>query len=143
MMPKGLKDVAVGHELPPRRVGPLTRLDFARFSVSTDDPNRVHIEEAVAADAGLPGVIGSGGIVAGILTDLVSSWAGLEALRSATFRVTAPLFPGTVLLARGQVVPPDDETDGVVDVEAVCTDDAGNRLGEGRFRLQLEEGDRT
>lgn len=139
-MTRGPKDVAVGHELPPRRVGPLTRLDFARFSVSTDDPNRVHIEEAVAAEAGLPGVIGSGGIVTGILTDLVTSWAGREALRSATFRVTAPLFPGTVVLARGQVVSPDDEMDGAVDVEAVCTDETGNRLGEGRFRLQFEEG---
>lgn len=136
-MHQALAGVTVGDELPERRVGPLTRMDFARFSVSTDDPNRVHIEEAVATGAGLPDVIGSGGIVAGLLTDLVTSWGGLDALRSATLRVTAPLFPGTVLLARGNVVRRDDAGEGVVEVEASAVDAAGNRIGEGTFLLRL------
>ena len=135
-MQQDLAAAAVGDELPERRVGPFTRMDFARFSVSTDDPNRVHIEEAVAADGGLPDVIGSGGIVAGLLTDLVTSWGGLEALRSSTLRVMAPLFPGTVLLARGQVVRRDGDTEGVVEVEASAVDAAGKRIGEGTFLLQ-------
>ena len=129
--------VDVGAELPKRTVGPFTRLDFVRFSIASDDPNRVHIEEAVAAEAGLPDVIGSGGIVAGLLTDIVTSWAGLESLRSAALKVMAPLIPGAVLHAGGEVVGRLDES-GVVEVITHATDQSGTRIGEGRFRVQLE-----
>ena len=131
-------DVEVGTQLPTREIGPFTRLDFVRFSVATDDPNRVHIEEEVAAEAGLPEVIGSGGIVAGLLTDIVASWSGLGSLRSATFKVKAPLFPGAVLQAGAEVVSTADDRSGVIEVVAHATDHTGTRIGEGTFRVQLE-----
>ncbi|MEW6475702.1 MAG: MaoC/PaaZ C-terminal domain-containing protein [Actinomycetota bacterium] len=141
-MSAAARKIEAGTQLPEREVGPFTRLDFVRFSVATDDPNRVHIEEAVAAEAGLPGVIGSGGIVGGLLTDIVSSWAGLESLRSASLRVLAPLFPGAVLRAGGEVVGLADDGSGLVEVLAQVHDALGTRVGEGTFRVQLESEDR-
>jgi acyl dehydratase len=136
-MPGALDEAAVGEVIEERRIGPLSRLDFARFSISTDDPNRVHIEEAVAAAAGLPDVIGSGGIVTYLLTDVVTSWAGLESLHSATLRVLAPIFPGTVLLCRAHVLPAKQDGNGFVEVEAHADDESGQRIAEGTFRLVL------
>ncbi|WP_219413756.1 MaoC/PaaZ C-terminal domain-containing protein [Pseudonocardia nigra] len=123
-----------GDELPGRVVGPLTRMDFARFSVATDDPNRVHVEEEVAAAAGFPHVIGSGGIVTGVLTDVVTAWAGLEAVTSGSTRMFAPLFPGVTLRASGSVTGRDDN--GNLTVHVVVDDEAGTRVGEGTFAVR-------
>ena len=131
-----LDHVAVGEQLPGRTIGPLTRMDFARFSVAIDDPNRVHLEEPVAAAAGLPVVIGSGALVTSLLTDVVTSWAGLEALRNASLKVTAPFFPEAVLHAKGTVVRRSEAGD-VIEVEVVVDDDGGRRIGEGTFQLAV------
>ena len=125
----------VGDKLPVRHLGPITRLDFARFSVSTDDPNRVHLEEAVAAAAGLATVIGSGGIVLGMLHDLVTCWAGLDRLRTSRLRVTAPLFPDTSVVVSGEVV---DKRDGVAEVRAFVDDEGGTRLAEGIYTVSFD-----
>ena len=136
-MSQELDSVTVGDSLPVRRIGPLTRMDFARFSIAADDPNRVHIEEGVAREAGLPDVIGSGGIVVGLLTDLVTSWGGPEILQSASFRIMAPLFPGTVLLAGGRVMRWDSGDNGSAEIVAYADDESGQRLGEGTFCLRV------
>src|SRR5437867_1117680 len=60
----------VGAVLPPHMAGPLDRLAFARMSVALDDPNLVHLDETVAAAAGFPSVIGSGGFVVGGLWEV-------------------------------------------------------------------------
>jgi len=128
-----LTNAQIGDRLPIRTVGPLTRIDFARFSIATDDPNRVHIEEKVAAEAGFPNVIGSGGIVTGLLTDLVSDWAGLASVRGASIRMFAPLVPDVVLSATGTVTA--RQADGSLTVAAELVDGDGRRIGAGEFRV--------
>lgn len=123
----------IGDRLPVRIVGPLTRLDFARFSIASDDPNRVHIEEQVAAAAGFSTVIGSGGIVNGVLTDLVCAWAGMKNLRGASIRMFAPLLPGVVLTATAAVTA--RAPDGTLTVGAELVDGNGLRIGAGEFRI--------
>lgn len=133
----GAVDAAkLGDELPGRVVGPITRMEFARFSISTDDPNRVHLEEDVAAAAGFPHVIGSGGIVSGILTEVVADWAGIERVRVGNIRMFTPLVPDVTLTASGSVTERAD--DGALTVVAQVFDGDGTKVGEGTFTVAPE-----
>ncbi|HEY4453254.1 MAG TPA: MaoC/PaaZ C-terminal domain-containing protein [Pseudonocardiaceae bacterium] len=129
----GWTGAQVGDELPARTIGPVTAMDFARFSVSMEDPNRVHIEAAVAASAGLPSVIGSGGIVQGLMDDLVADWAGKARCRVVRNRILAPLLPDTTITATGSVTERSGRTI-VVAVRAVDQD--GNALGDATATLE-------
>ena len=124
-------EARIGEALPPRTVGPLTAMDFARFSVSMEDPNRVHIEESVARRAGLPSVIGSGGIVQGLMDDLVADWADRDRPRTVRNRILRPLLPDTTITATGEVVQRIDGEGGlVVEVAVRAVDQDGNPLGD-------------
>jgi acyl dehydratase len=127
----------VGDVLPERVIGPLTAMDFARFSVSMEDPNRVHVEHAVAERAGLPSVIGSGGIVQGLMDDLVAAWAGAGQPRVVRNRILRPLFPDSTITATGKVTER-TENDGrvtlVVAIDAV--DQHGQALGDATVPLE-------
>jgi acyl dehydratase len=130
--------VQVGTEIPGIDVGPLDRLAFARISVALDDPNLVHLDEAVARKAGFPDVIGSGGIVIGILYEVVRQWAGLERIVSGQTRQLVP-FPAQVSLsAHGKVTAIEQVDD---HREAVCeitvTDQQDTEIGRGTFRVRL------
>jgi acyl dehydratase len=126
--------VGAGRELPTHVAGPLDRLAFARMSVALDDPNLVHLDEAVAAAAGFPTVIGSGGFVVGALWEVVGRWAGIDRVVRGSTKQLLPLRPGTTLTARGSVVSVEDRHDRTV---AVCAtelvDQDGQRIGEGTF----------
>jgi acyl dehydratase len=126
----------VGDELPPRTIGPLTAMDFARFSLSMEDPNRVHIEESVARRAGLPSVIGSGGIVQGLMDDFVAAWAGYEQRRIVRNRILRPLLPDTTVTATGRVLER-AESDATVTVviRVRAADQDGNPLGDATVTL--------
>lgn len=126
-------DAQVGDALPGRVVGPITRMEFARFSIATDDPNRVHLEEDVAAAAGFPHVIGSGGIVSGILTEVVADWAGIERVRAGGIRMFIPLVPNVTLTASGAVTQRADN--GTLTVEVTVFDDDGAKVGEGTYTV--------
>lgn len=126
-------DAKPGDALPARTVGPVTRMEFARFSISTDDPNRVHIEEDVAAAAGFPHVIGSGGIVSGVLTEVVVDWAGIERLRAGKIRMFTPLVPDVTLRASGSVT--DRSDDGTLTVVVEVHDGDGTKVGEGTYTV--------
>lgn len=126
-------DAKPGDALPARTVGPVTRMEFARFSISTDDPNRVHIEEAVAAAAGFPHVIGSGGIVSGVLTEVVADWAGIERLRAGKIRMFTPLVPDVTLTASGSVT--DRADDGTLTVVVEVRDGDGTKVGGGTYTV--------
>jgi acyl dehydratase len=133
-----LGSVTVGTELPEIQAGPLDRLAFARISVALDDPNLVHLDETVAREAGFPGVIGSGGIVIGMLYEVARQWAGIERIISGQTRQLVP-FPANVSLrARGHVTAIEDVNSRR---EAICTitlvDQHGTTIGHGDFRVLL------
>lgn len=132
-------DVHEGQVLPGRTIGPLSRLDFARFSIATDDPNTVHIDEAVARAAGFPTVIGSGGIVAALLEQVPRKVFGLGNVLAGRGRMLAPLFPGAVLHAHGTVVRlrQDDGGSRIAECEVVLEDQDGRRIGEATFTCRV------
>lgn len=127
-----------GDELPVRTVGPLTRMDFARYSIATADPNRVHLEEDVAAAAGLPTVIGSGGMLGGIAADVVTAWGGLGSVRRASTKLLFPLFPDTTVTLRPTVSARRADADGDIVVVVVTAASAdGTVLFEGTYEVAV------
>ena len=128
----------IGAALAPHMTGPLDRLAFARMSVALDDPNLVHLDETVAAAAGFPSVIGSGGFVVGGLWEVVRRWAGTDRVVRGTTRQLQPLWPDTALRACATVTALEQRDDRPV---AVCTaelvDQAGHRIAEGTFETLI------
>jgi acyl dehydratase len=126
-------------QLPSRRIGPLDRLDFARISVSLDDPNLVHLDEAVAANAGFGNVIGSGGYVLGALYEVARQWAGMDRIRSLDMRQLVPFPQGVELCATGTVATDGDASgeSRLATVDAVVTDAGGQTIGTGTISVQL------
>jgi acyl dehydratase len=128
----------VGAVLPPHTAGPLDRLAFARMSVALDDPNLVHLDETVAAAAGFPSVIGSGGFVVGALWEVVGRWAGIDRIVRGTTRQLQPLWPNTTLTARAAVAALEQRDDRPVAVcAAELVDQNGERIAEGTFQTLI------
>lgn len=78
--------------------GPVNRVQIARYAGAVDDYNPVHVDEEFAKAAGLPSVIAHGPLTIALALDAVVAQLGPAALRSATARLSAPVFPGDVLL---------------------------------------------
>lgn len=78
--------------------GPVDRVQIARYAGAVDDYNPVHVDEEFAKAAGLPSVIAHGPLTIALALDAVVAQVGPTALRSATARLSAPVFPGDVLL---------------------------------------------
>lgn len=124
--------------------GALNSLDFARMSVALDDPNLVHLDPSVAAEAGFDGVIGSGGIVIGAMYETICSHVGRDRVLAGDTRQRLPYGLGTELITTGRFTGTTtvDSVEGPVDV-AICDaevhDSDGQLIGEGSFQVLLRQ----
>lgn len=120
---------------PERRLPPLDRLDFARLSIALDDPNPVHLDDAVARAAGFDSVIGSGGYVLGALYEAAREWAGIDRVRELHVQQRLPFPLGTALTTRGTI------TAEPLQVDAEVTNDlTGQTIATGRVAVAAQVG---
>jgi acyl dehydratase len=103
----------------------LDELAFARMSIATDDPNPMHFDHQAAVRAGLPGVIGSGLFVMGLLDKAARSVAGDHSGYKFDIQMRGPVLPGRALDI--SVV---DEQDGL---SVQVNDSAGGVVAKGRL----------
>jgi acyl dehydratase len=103
----------------------LDELAFARMSIATDDPNPMHFNHQAAVRAGLPGVIGSGLFVMGLLDKAARSVAGDHSGYKFDIQMRGPVLPGRALDI--SVV---DEQDGL---SVQVNDSAGGVVAKGRL----------
>lgn len=87
----------VGTDLEVDQPPVIDRMRIAYMVVAMRDPNPVHVEEAAAAEAGLPGTIAHGTFVLSYLGAAVSRLVGVAALRTLDVKLTAPVFVGEQL----------------------------------------------
>lgn len=76
-----LTAVAVGDELPSIAFGPISRWNLALYAGASGDHNPVHIDIDFAKSAGMPDVFAHGMLSFGVLSRVVTEWAGISRLR--------------------------------------------------------------
>ena len=98
-----LAELAVGTDLPPLAVEPITRTTLALFAGASGDHNPIHIDLDVARSAGLDDVFAHGMLSMAYLGRLLTDWVDPQAIRSYRVRFAAitplhakPTATGTV-----------------------------------------------
>ncbi|WP_181778783.1 MaoC/PaaZ C-terminal domain-containing protein [Pseudonocardia pini] len=98
-----LEQVAVGTELSPLALPPISRTTLALFAGASGDHNAIHIDTDAAHDAGLDDVFAHGMLSMAYLGRLLTSWVPQARLRHWSARFTAitpvhgePTCTGTV-----------------------------------------------
>jgi acyl dehydratase len=91
-------DIAVGDELPPLTVEPISRTALALSAGASGDHNPIHIDVDVARSAGLDDVFAHGMLSMAYLGRLLTGWVPQERLRSVQVRSTAitPVHAGSM-----------------------------------------------
>jgi acyl dehydratase len=118
--------------MPAKVFGPVVRQNLVRYAGASGDFNPIHFDEPFASDAGLPSVLGTGMLPAGILGACLAGWLGPENVRSLAIRFTGRYWPGDELTFRGAAVSVEPldagEGRGVAVVEAEVVSQKGEKI---------------
>lgn len=97
-------DISVGSALPVLSTGRITRHRIACYAHGSGDLNPIHVDSDFAREkAGLPDVIVHGMYSMGMLSRLVTQWAGVGSVRSIETRFAAMLPVHASLECSGHV----------------------------------------
>ena len=88
------EDVKEGEALPEVRAEKLTRTDFVRYAGASGDFNPIHHDQTFAEASGNPTVFAMGMLNAGILSRVVTRFAGRPNVRSFKVRFATRVWPG-------------------------------------------------
>jgi peroxisomal enoyl-CoA hydratase 2 len=97
------EDVKEGDRLPEVRVEKLTRTDFVRYAGASGDFNPIHHDQTFAEASGNPTVFAMGMLNAGILSRVVTAFAGRPAVRRFKVRFVTRAWPGDDVVCTGVV----------------------------------------
>ncbi|MGY5765871.1 MaoC/PaaZ C-terminal domain-containing protein [Brachybacterium sp. DNPG3] len=129
-----------GQELA-RREHRITRDTLVRYAGASGDFNPIHYNDAVAAEAGLPGVIAHGMLTMGIaVTGLLDELGDPTLVREYSTRFTNPIpvpATGEAILEAVAVVGAVDEAAGTARVDITATVDGTKVLGRARAVIAL------
>ncbi len=78
-------------------IGPVSRVQIARYACAVGDFNPMHVDEEFAKAAGMPSVIAHGPLTVALALDAIVGQLGQDALEAAEARLRAPVFPGDAL----------------------------------------------
>ena len=138
-----LADLAVGQELS-RTSHEITRDTLVRYAGASGDFNPIHYNDAVAAEAGLPGVIAHGMLTMGTaITGLLDVLGDPTLVRSYSTRFTNPIpvpATGSALLEVVAVVGAIDEAAGTARIDLTAQVDGTKVLGRARATVALPAG---
>src|SRR5882724_3857704 len=96
-------EVREGDELPKFEVKNLTRTDIVKYAGASGDFNPIHHDQTFAAGAGNPSVFAMGMLNAGILSSVVTAFAGRPNVRRYKVRFATRAWPGDDIVCRGRV----------------------------------------
>jgi acyl dehydratase len=118
--------VAIGDELPPLALPPLTRTTLALYAGASGDHNPMHIDIDFARAAGMPDVFAHGMLSMAWLGRMLTEWVPQRDLREFSVRFTAMTHVGERIVCTGRVVEK-LERDGerLVRVSLATTNEAG------------------
>jgi acyl dehydratase len=131
-------DVKEGDALPEVRVEKLTRTDFVRYAGASGDFNPIHHDQTFAEASGNPTVFAMGMLNAGILSRVVTQFAGRPAVRRFGVRFATRAWPGDDVICSGKVTRKFEESgEARVEGEVVAMNQKGDTLITGTFVAAL------
>ena len=132
------EDVKEGDELPSFTVENLTRTDFVKYAGSSGDFNPIHHDQTFAEVSGNPTVFAMGMMNAGVLSRLISDYAGLENLRKYRVRFATRVWPGDSVTCKGKVTKKAVENgEKIIEGEIAALNQKGEVAIQGSFRAVL------
>jgi acyl dehydratase len=132
------EDVKEGDELPSFTVANLTRTDFVKYAGSSGDFNPIHHDQTFAEASGNPTVFAMGMMNAGILSRLVSEYAGIENVRKYRVRFATRVWPGDSVTCKGKVIKKAVENgEKIIEGEIAALNQKGEVTIQGSFRAAL------
>lgn len=124
--------ISVGEEIPPLCKPPIDRTQLVRYAAASGDFNRIHHDEPFAKEAGFPSVIAHGMLSMGFLAELLTRWAGPQAVLRLDVRFRAVTYPGDVITCRGRVTGFRTESGrDIVELAVWCENQDGTKTAEG------------
>ena len=137
--------VTVGQKLP-TLTKHVTVEQIRQYAEASGDRNPIHLDEAFARSAGLPGVIAHGMLTMAFANQMVTDWLGDRSLLNRLQgRFAGMVLPGDEVTCSASVTSKDDETRRVV-INLVVTNQRGERVlnkgvAEAEFPPQRSETD--
>jgi acyl dehydratase len=132
------EDVKEGDELPSFTVANLTRTDFVKYAGSSGDFNPIHHDQTFAEASGNPTVFAMGMMNAGVLSRLVSDYAGIENVRKYRVRFATRVWPGDSVTCKGKVTKKAVENgEKIIEGEIAALNQKGEVAIQGSFRAAL------
>jgi acyl dehydratase len=97
-------DPAIGTDLPELQYGPVSRATLALYAGASGDHNPIHIDLDFAKKSGLPDVFAQGMLSFGVLSRVVTQWAGGAQLREFGARFVSITQVHDLLTCTGKVI---------------------------------------
>jgi acyl dehydratase len=101
-------DLQIGQQVFNKEIAGSSKESIAMFSLATEDPNPIHVDEAFANKAGFPQVIQQGPMTTAFFASLLVQEFGINRLKVLDVTFTAPVFPGEALTLTSEVIAIDD-----------------------------------
>lgn len=101
-------DLQVGQKIFSKEAPASSKETVAMFSIATEDPNPIHVDEAFAHKAGFPQVIQQGPMTTAFFAELLAQEFGADRLKVLDISFMAPVFPGEALTLTSEVSAIDD-----------------------------------
>ncbi len=131
-------DVKEDDPLPEVRVDGLTRTDFVRYAGASGDFNPIHHDQTFAEASGNPTVFAMGMLNAGILSRVVTGFAGRPNVRRFKVRFATRAWPGDHVICSGRVTRKlEQDGEKRVEGELIAVNQKGETLITGSFVAAL------
>ena len=97
------EDVNVGDALPSLTKDPVTHLQLVRYAGASGDFNPLHTDPKIGEMSGTGGIIAHGMLIMGFVGELLSNYAGPQALRKFGVRFKGMTRLGDVITCSGTI----------------------------------------
>ncbi|MGE4125576.1 MAG: MaoC family dehydratase [Pusillimonas sp.] len=127
-------NLQVGQQIFSKEIAGSSKEAVAMFSIATEDPNPIHVDEAFANKAGFPQVIQQGPMTTAFFANLLAQELGADRLKMLDVSFTAPVFPGEALTLTSEVTAIDD----VVHLALSARKADGTQTAKGVATIELQ-----
>ena len=96
--------ITQGEAIAARRFGPFAAADVAAYASASGDDNPLHVDPAIAAQAGLAGVPIHGMLIMGCFETYLRDWRPGAAIKKLSGKFIRPVLVGETFEVSGKVV---------------------------------------